>query len=447
MEQLDLSKGTIWKTLLRYSLPLAIASLLQSTYSITDLILVGRFLGESAISAVNNAGQILLICTQIIIGITIGGNILIGQFYGAKNEKGRRETNVTLFTMSILAGICTIILLLFTGRNMLIALDAPVLEPAWLYLKIGCFGLLPVFMYNALSAMMRGVGNSKQPLYFVGLSSLLNIVFDIVFLGYFGWGVTGVAWATVMAQTVSFIMSIIYILKHKDVYFLSLDNLYIKKEKLKTMLQLGIPTAVQMTIVGLSWVFMLYLINDYGVEASAASAIVVRIKDFALLFTLAMSTATSTMVSHCLGAGDFDRAKHSVYVAMGITVAVAIVIVVGVEVTAPYLVSIFKTDLHTAQLAILNLRIEIIAQIFFASFMIYHSLAIGAGHTMFVLFSSVTNSILVRVILAVIFEKSFGLVGIYWACMIGPAASIPLGYFYVKSNIWRRSLVLSHENA
>lgn len=440
MHQMNLTEGAIGKTLMRYALPVVISSFLQSAYSLTDLILAGQFIGKTGMSAINNSSQVILLLTQIIIGVTLGANVLISQYYGAKDREGREKTNVTLFTGCLLFGLFTVLLLLVLGRPLLAALKAPALEDSFTYLLICAPGLLPVCGYNALSAIIRGVGNSKQPLYFILITALVNVVLDALFMGVLHWGVAGAAWATLIAQVLSFLAALVYTLRHKELFALRLLHLRIYGDKLRMMLKLGIPSAVQMTLVGLSWLTMTFLVNRYGVEASAASGITAKIKDMTQLFALAMGSAASTMVAQCLGAGAYERASRAVHIAMRIAIGVTCVMILLVELFAPFLVSFFGPDPLTASLAVQNLRIEILAQIFFASFLVYNALPMGAGHTTFVLFSSIMNSIIVRLALAFVLDRYFGLVGIYWACMIAPASSVPLGYLYERAGKWRRSL-------
>ncbi len=438
--QRNLTEGVIWKALLAYALPVVLSSLLQSAYSLMDFILAGQFIGKVAQSAINNAGQIVLMLTQIIMGVTIGANILIGQYFGAKNEEGRRQTNQTLFAMSVVASVLMGGILLGLGEPILRLMKAPALAESTLYLHISAVGLLPVFIYNAIAAMLRGVGNSKQPLYFVAVTVVVNVVLDIIFMGVLHWDVAGAAWATVIAQTIACVVSLWYVLRHQKLYALSLRRWGFHKSSFRMILKLGIPSAIQMTIVGFSWLTMTFLINAYGVEASAASGMAARIKDMCLLFTIAMSSATSTMVAQCLGAEKYDRARESMYMAMRITVGVSVLTILLVEAFAPQLIALFHPDAITAGIAIENLRIEMLGQVFFAVFMVYHSLAMGAGDTTFTLFSSLLNTIVVRVALAVAVEPFFGLTGIFWACMIAPASSIPLGYWYERSKKWQKSL-------
>ena len=415
MRQMDLTQGSIVKSLLVYAWPVVLSSLLQSAYSITDLIVAGWFIGEGGISAINNASQVMQILTQIIMGITTGGNILMSQYYGSRDPVNREKTNRTLFFFSVTAGAVMTVAVLVLSRPILIGLRAPALEEATAYLTVCALGLIPIFGYNALSAMLRSVGNSRQPFYCVAVTAGVNIVLDCLFMGAFHWGVRGAALATVMAQTASFVVCLWYVRRHQDLFGLTRRRGGMERAKLTQMLKLGIPSAVQMTVVGLSWLAMTFLINDYGVDASAASGICAKIKDIALLSTLALYTAATTVIAQCLGAGKFDRATQ--------------------------ILSIFNPDQATMALAVQNLRIEILGQIFYASFMVYNALPMGAGHTMFALASSLLNCIVVRVVLAVILNHVFGLVGIFWACAIAPASSVPLGYIYERRGKWRRRLV------
>lgn len=305
MRQMDLTEGVIWKKLLVYAWPVVLSSLLQSAYAITDLIVAGWFIGKDGISAINNASQVMQILTQVILGITTGGNILMGQYFGAKDRDNRLKTNTTIFGFAILAGLIMTGVIYFLSRPILVGLKAPTLDEATAYLQICALGIIPIFGYNALSAMLRSVGNSRQPFYCVAVTAVCNIVLDCLFMGTFQWGVRGAALATMLAQLASFVVCLAYVLKHKDLFGLARKALRMHRDKLGQMLKLGIPCAVQMTVVGLSWLAMTFLINQYGVEASAASGICAKIKDVALLCTLALYTAATTMVAQCLGAKKF----------------------------------------------------------------------------------------------------------------------------------------------
>lgn len=439
MREMDLTQGVIWKKLIMYAGPVVLSSLLQSAYSITDLIVAGWFIGKDGISAINNAGQVMTILTQIIMGITIGGNILMGQYFGSRQHEQRKQTDRTLFSFSLLAGVGMMGVIFLFSRPILLALNAPALDQGQAYLQVCAFGLPAIFGYNAMAAMLRSVGDSKRPFYCVAVTAGCNIVLDCLFMGAFQWGVEGAALATVLAQWASFLFCSAYVQRHKGLFGLE-RRLSIQRDKLGKMLKLGIPSAIQMTVVGLSWLAMTFLINHYGVEASAASGICAKIKDVSLMFTLALYTAATTMVAQCLGARKFDRASRVVHVAMRFSLGVTAVLILLIQLLAPQILAIFHPDQATMDIALENLRIEILGQIFYASFMVYNALPMGAGHTLFALGSSLLNCIVVRVVLALILDHYFGLTGIFWACAIAPASSVPLGYIYEHRGKWRRSL-------
>lgn len=439
-QQLDLTEGVIWKRLLRFSIPIILSSMLQAAYSLADTIIAGRFIGTGGISAINNAGQITTIITQVIIGITTGGNILMSQYFGAKQHEDRKRAGITLFIVSILLGTLCVAFFRIFSRDLLRLIGCPALDQAEEYLNICSYGILAIFGYNCMSAMIRAVGNSRLPLVCVAVTAAANVVLDILFVGFLDMGTGGAALATIIAQYASFFVSLGYALKTPELYGFSLKALRIDREKLLRMTKLGIPCAIQMTAAGLSWLTVTFLVNGHGLEASAASGINARIKDFCQLFSVGMSSAAATMIAQCVGAKFFDRSRKVLYTAMSWTVCVSIVIIGIVQVAAPYLVTIFTDDPLTIQYAVMNLRIEIIGQLFYASFLVYHALALGAGNTLYVLGSSLLNCVAVRLVLALIFDRFWGLTGIYWACLIAPSSSVILGIWYERSGFWMRKL-------
>lgn len=212
-------------------------------------------------------------------------------------------------------------------------------------------------------------------------------------------------------------------------------------EKCINILRLGVPCALQMTIAAISWLVVTYFINSYGVDISAGNGVSIKIKDTCQLVLTSMSTGTSTMVAQNLGAKLYDRTKEIFYQAMKIAISTAIALTIIVEISAPFLASFFTKDPAVLSAAVMNLRIEMVGQIFYAIFLTYHGFMTGAGHTVVVMFSSFVNCILVRVILVLLLEHAIGLNGVYLACMIAPFSSIPIGFIYIRTGIWKRSLV------
>lgn len=438
----DLTIGRVRQTLIQYALPLVVMNLMQSLYSMADLLISGHFIGSRGISGINNSSQVMLLVTQIAIGLSQGGNILIGQFFGAREEEARKETTNTLFYSFMILSLATAILLRTFASSMLMALGAPAYGESLAYLRICTIGTMFIFGYNALVAAVRGVGDSRRPMLIIIISTCANIVLDILFVDGLKMGTAGAGLATVIAQGISFVLILVHVLRSRDVFGICIRHPQIHLKRFARILALGIPCAIQMSLAGLSWLTVTRYINHYGVAASAGGGVAAKIKDFCLLFTLAISSATSTMVAQTLGADKYSRAKEILYEAMKITMLASVVLIVAVEAGAPLLVRLFTREADVAAVAVQNLRIEMIGQIFYAIFMIYHGFALGAGHTWFVLLSSFVNCILVRVVLVILLDQAMGLTGVFLACMIAPASSVPIGICYVKSGIWRKKLNL-----
>lgn len=438
--QTDLTTGNIAQTLMAYAGPFIVSNVLQSTYNITDMIIAGYFGGSYAQSAIGNCTTITSLLIQIIIGITTGGGILIGQYYGAKRKREWCDSTVSLFTLSLIIGAVVSVVLYVMADQIMIWMDAPALKQAQQYLSICSLGMFFIMSYNAAGAALRAVGDSKLPFICVAVSVALNIVLDLLLMGKLGMGVAGAALATVISQGVSAILAVYFLWKNEGLFGLRFRHLYMKRDQVRDILKLGVPCAIQMSVVSIAWIAVTAIVNSYDVYVSAANSVTMKISEFCQLFSTAMYSAVSGIVAQCAGAKDYDRIRKVVYQAIGITLGVTLVLVAIVELTAPELVSFFTPDETTRYYAAINLRIDVLGQLFFAVFMVYHGLAVGVGNTWFVFFSSFCNCILARLILAITFNHFFGLMGLYWACMLAPFVSVPLGFWYERSNRWKRSI-------
>lgn len=405
-----------------------------------DAGIAGHFAGSAAISAINNSGQILNILTKIAIGITTGGNIIIGQYYGAKEHGRLGEASGTLLSLSLLLGAATAVGLYAGAYPLLGLLGAPAMEQSVAYLRICAVGMVFVFGYNALSAVLRGVGDSRTPLLIIGVATVVNTVLDLWFVAGLGMGTAGAALATTAAQAVSFGMALVLVARRTGLLQPKLSFFRMHGALLRLILRLGIPSALQMTIAGFSWLVVTFLVNQYGVDVSAGNGVAIKIKDICQLFISAMASGATTMIAQNLGASKFERAKDVMYTAMKITCAMAAAMIVLVELFAPQMAAVFTNEAAVRDAAVLNLRIEILGQIFYAVFMVYHALAIGAGHSTFAMLSSFANCIVFRVVLSLLFNHLWGIYGLYAACAVAPSISVPLGWLYTRSGVWRRSL-------
>lgn len=413
---------------------------MQSLYGMIDIMILGNFGSNSAVSGVNNATLVINMLTQIAIGFTVGGNILIGQHSGSKQEEDCKKASTTLFLFTMILGVIIAVLFMIFAEDIMTLLRSPALSEATTYMRTCAMGTTFIFGYNALSAVLRARGNSKKPFQVIACSTALNIALDIVFVIVFELGVFGAGLATVISQIVSFILITIFIYANREEYGFVKEHLKLDSRKVVTIVKLGFPMALQWTIASASWLVVAFLINDYGVDVSAGNGISNKIKEFCQLFISTLTAAGATMAAQNLGANEYDRAEQVMKTCMKITVSVAVFLIVAVELTAPFLVAIFIDEPNVIEHAVRNLRIEILAQIFYAGFMTYNLLATSSGDTMFVMFNSFLNCIVVRLILAIVLESVIGIDGVYIACMIAPSVSVPVGYWYYKSNKWRKSM-------
>jgi len=217
-EKNDLTQGSVIRKLVKYSIPLITTSVLQALYSMVDLFLAGKYIGSTGISAINNASQITTIITNVVIGLSLGGSILIGQYFGSKDEENRTKTTGTFFSLFFILGIAISAACYIFTMPILQAMGSPALDEAVAYLKVCSIGLFFVLGYNALSAVLRAVGNSKWPMYFILAATIVNIILDILFMGYLNMGTAGAALATIIAQGISWLLALILLKSLLDIF-------------------------------------------------------------------------------------------------------------------------------------------------------------------------------------------------------------------------------------
>jgi putative MATE family efflux protein len=438
--QTDLTRGDVRRQLIQYSIPIIATTVMQTVYSLVDLLVVSRLLGSAGASGVSNSSQIVLLLTNVAVGLANGGNILISQYFGAHDKPRQEQITGTFVTLFILVGVLIAAATTALAGPMIRAIQAPAYEEAVSYLRIAGVGMCFVYFYNCLASVLRAVGNSKQPMRIILCTCILNVILDLLFVGPLGLGTAGAALATVIAQMLSCVLALGYLLRNRSIFSWSPKLLRLWGPGVAHILKLGIPCALQMTVAGVSWLTVTFLVNRYGVDCSAASAYAAKVKDLSMMFITSLTNAAAVMIAQTLGAGLFDRARQVLREAIRLSVAISAVLVLFIELTAPYLAGLFTSDPEVIRIAALNMRIEILGQMFYAIFLVYHAMMIGAGDTYMVLISSSVNCILFRIILCTIFNALWGLTGIFIACAIAPLSSVPVGWAYLRSNHWRRSI-------
>lgn len=440
----DLTQGSVSKQLMKFAIPFLLSNLLQAFYSVADMIIVGRLCGTHGITGVNIGSQINILVTGAAFGLAVGGTVLIAQYGGARKFDEQRKTIGTLFTTyMILSVVCTVIMLLL-GTTLLDLLKTPAVAytEAENYYNICMSGLVFMFAYNVISAVLRGMGDSKRPLYFVIIATIVNVIGDIILVGPFKMGAAGAAYATVGAQALSVILSLIYLAKNHFFSGYKKEDFKIDKSKMSVLLKLGLPSSIQQVVVSLSFLTLTALVNSLPNAdiASACQGIGGKVNSFAILPALAMSSAVSSMAGQNIGAGEYKRAKKTMMTGIGIAFAISLVVFAIVEAFPQPIILLFDTNPEVIATGTEYLRYIALDYIFVPFVFCMNGLAIGAGYTNFALFNACFSSILVRVPFAYLLVEltELGFNGIGLSTGLASIASIIVGIIFVCSGKWKK---------
>ena len=344
----DFTKGNIAKQLIWLALPFMASNALQVLYSTIDMIIVGECVGTPGLSAVSQSSQILNFATMVCLGFSSAGQVLLAQAIGAGKKKEMNSIIGTLFSfIFIIAAIMTAVVL--SGRYIILDLmnmPAESYDMAMDYLVICGAGLIFTAGYNVVSAILRGMGDAKRPLLFIGIASAVNLALDIVFTGLLGLGVAGAAWATIIGQAVSFIFSLYYLYKHKEAFGFDfrLTSFRINGKYMKMMAAIGTPMAIQSGCINLSMLFVNSMINSIGVVESATFGVGMRIDDIVNKLSQGIQQAAMPMISQNIGAGDQKRSKKIVYWAWIYSIGFTVVCMLLYLLLGKQLFMIFSDD-------------------------------------------------------------------------------------------------------
>ena len=315
----DFTKGKIAQQLLFFAIPFMASNALQVLYSTIDMIIVGEFVGTPGLSAVSQSSLIVNFATMVCLGFSNAGQVLLAQALGAKKKKEMNNIIGTLFTFITTIAVIFSLAMLCTQIWILDIMKVPTesYNMARDYLVICSSGLIFTAGYNMVSAVLRGMGDAKLPFLFIGIASAVNLVLDIIFTGFLGFGVAGAAWATIIGQAVSFIFSLIYLFYKKDSFGFDFKlQSFIPKFRYVGMIAgIGTPMAIQSGCINLSMLAVNAMINDVGVVASATFGVCVRIDDIVNKISQGIQYAAVPMISQNIGAKKNNRAKRVVHIA------------------------------------------------------------------------------------------------------------------------------------
>ncbi len=447
----DFTKGNIAKQLIFFALPFMASNALQVLYSTIDMLIVGEYVGTAGLSAVSQSSQIMNFAAMVCLGFSNAGQILIAQALGAGKRKEMNNVIGTLFGFIIILSLTLSAVFLISRGWILDVINIPPesREMANDYLVICGAGLIFTAGYNMVSAVLRGMGDAKRPLLFIAIASVINLVLDIIFTGFWGWGVAGAAWATIIGQAVSFIFSIVYLFKNREAFGFDLrrENFVMNKKYAGMIASLGTPMAIQSGSINISMLVVNSMINKVGVVASATFGVGVRIDDIISKISLGIQYAAIPMISQNIGAGQKKRAKKVVYStwifsALFMAVFVLLYIVFGRQ-----MFTFFSDDPAVHEMS--GEFISAILWMFPAFAIIRGSGAFvqGIGNARFNMILALLDGVILRIGLSWLFGIVFGwgFFGFVLGYALAPYGFALPGLAYFLSGVWERRSALAEK--
>lgn len=447
--QRDFTTGSIGRHLIQFCLPFLLSNFIQACYSVADMLIVGNFADTNALAGVTNGAQITNLVINMVSGLTIGGTVLVGQYFGAHKEKDVSETIGTTFSLMMIVGLFLTVVMMLCTEAVMTFLKVPVeaWEAAKEYTNICLLGTIFTFGYNAISAVQRGMGESKRPLYFVSIAAVINVGLDFWFVAGLKMGAAGAAWATITAQAISMLLAALYLKRKNFIFDFRLKSFAIKMDKVRLLLKLGIPSSVQSIVSSLSFMLMTSIVNDFGVEASAAVGIVGRFNSFAILPAVAMSSAVSSMVAQNIGAGLHERAKKSMEYGIAIAFALGVVVFSIAQLFSDQIMNIFIEEKDPIVLQrVLDFGRAYMRAFSFDYLLVpfafcFNGLLNGAGLTTFTLANNVFSAVIFRMPVAMWLSKtSLQLAGVGAAAPAASAAGGLVSLIYILRGSWKRDV-------
>lgn len=364
----DMTSGNVYKHLLSYSIPVFIGGLFQLLYNTVDTIIVGRYVSTEALAALGSSGMIINIIVYFFMGFSVGAGVLVGQRFGAKDKDALREAIQTTIFVAFLLCVIVTVTGFFVSDPMLRLIQTPeeVFRDASVYLRVYFLGISGMLIYNIGGEILRAVGNTTLPLYFLIFSSVVNVVLDLVFVLVFDAGVAGVAWATVIAQLVSAVLILLVLSKTNEVYRLHWRGIHINKSQLSVMLSIGMPAGLQSVITGFTNLMAQSYVNALGSACMAGWGCFIKISNIAMLPTGAFSFAATNFVSQNMGAKNLARIKEGIFKSNLLNVGFSAVVTVFTFIFAKPLVGIYTDDPEVIRFGMLFIHWTILSIIYYS---------------------------------------------------------------------------------
>ena len=443
----DLTRGTPWKLIVQFALPIMAGNLLQQLYNTADTIIVGNFNGQQALSAVGACASLTALFTALAIGFSIGAGVLISQYFGASREQALRQYAATAIVLMLAMGLLmSLIGVCSAGFLLARALGTPeaLLPLTLLYFRIYAAGLVFQFGYNIAAALLRALGDSKATLYFLLVSSILNVVLDLVFVAGLGMGVAGAAIATVISQIASCGIGFAYMHRRYALLRFSLRELRMDLKTAGRILQVGAPMAIQQSIVSCGFLFLQRLVNYYGESMIASYTVASRMENILMIPIIGIQNTMATFAGQNMGARRPDRVSkglgQGVLVSLGMTLILCLAQIAGI----PLIIRAFQLDAGAAAICRLHLFSSAVAIPIFAVYFPANGMCQGVGEGFHATFYALL-ALGLRVVFAYALHKTslFGYTAIWWSQAMSWTITLVVCYVHFFRGKWKDKSLIS----
>jgi putative MATE family efflux protein len=441
---MDLTVGKESKLILTFTIPLLIGNVFQQLYAIIDSVIVGHFIGKEGLAVIGAAFPVIFLLISLVIGIASGSTIMVAQYFGAKDIKNIRRTIDTMYIFLFFMSIITSAIGIYFSGDIfrLLKLPEDLIPNARLYLNVYLAGLIFLFGFNGNLAILRGLGDSKTPMVFLAISTLVNIGLDFLFVLGFKMGIVGIALATVISQAGAFITSVIYLNKTHEIIHLSIKKLIFDRKIFNTTLRIGIPSGLQQTFVALGMMALIRIVNDFGTDAIAAFTVAGRIDSFALLPAMNFSIAISTFVGQNLGANKVGRVRKGFLATWLMNSGISVIVSIIVMLFGHQLMAAFTSDPNVIEIGEQYLFIVGGFYILFSTMFIANGVLRGAGDTLIPMFITLMGLWIIRIPVAYFLSRHIGIEGIWWGVPAAWFVGSTLSVLYYMSGRWKRKVIV-----
>ena len=416
----DLTKGSVAKTLVRFTLPFFLSNVLHTLYSIVDMYIVGQYADATQISAVSVSAAVMILVNGLLLGLGTGATVLVGQAFGSRRETDQNETISTVFTVIPLFSLILLVIGQFFIPTLLRLMNTPpeTWDGAVGYLRICFVGLIFTGFFSAIASVLRAMGDSKGPMIFVAISCLCNIVGDILCVGVLHMGAPGAALATSVSQGVSVLLGYFYLRRRNFPFDFRPKSFRIHKTRLRQLVRIGTPTALQEAMTNVSFIVLESIINKMGYIATAAVGVSDRVFNVAIIPGIAFSAAISAMVAQNTGAGEYRRGRETLRNGLLIALCISVLIFAALAIIPDVIIGIFTKDAEVVKAGVDYLTFFKFDCMLFTLAFCVNGYINGTGHTRYTMIVNLIASFAVRLPLiwyistrpgATLYHISFGL--------------------------------------